>query len=210
MKMFSTSLACVILCAAAAHADVAGQFDYYVLSLSWAPTWCGGAGDRDDTDQCAPGRRIGFMVHGLWPQNERGWPAECATGQPDPTRGDSREMADIMGSGGLAWYQWKKHGRCSGLSGRDYYRLTRAAAGAVSVPPLFAMLPRDITLPATVVEDAFMQANPALTRDGITVTCDGDAIDEVRVCLTRDLQPRDCAADARRDCRRKMLMKAPH
>ncbi len=196
-------------CPALAAEDVAGEFDYYVLALSWSPAWCATEGRGRDEPQCHPERRTAFTVHGLWPQFEDGWPADCATSQRDPSRRDSAAMADVMGSGGLAWYQWQKHGRCSGLSARGYYQAVRDAAAVAEVPALLKMLPRDVNLPASVIEDAFIQANPDMTRDGITVTCNGTRLDEVRICLTRDLQPRDCAPDIRRDCRGALLMEAP-
>ncbi|WP_134725180.1 ribonuclease T2 family protein [Paracoccus luteus] len=195
--------------AGAQAADRAGQFDYYVLALSWSPTWCATTGDARDAGQCDAGRRTGFVVHGLWPQYERGWPDDCATTEPDPTRRETGAMADVMGSGGLAWHQWRKHGRCSGLSARGYFGAVREAAAAVGIPPVLAMLPRDVRLDATVIEDAFIDVNPDLARDGITVTCDAGRLDEVRICLTRDLQPRACAPDIRRDCRSRMLVEAP-
>ena len=69
------------------------------------------------------------------------------------------------------------------------------------MPPVFRGLFRDIAVPVPVIEDAFMAVNPGMTRDGITVACDGPALKEVRICLTKDLKPRACAADSRRDCR---------
>ncbi len=185
---------------------VAGEFDYYLLALSWSPSWCRETGDRRNAEQCDPGQRIGFVVHGLWPQYERGWPSDCATAERDPSRRESQSMADIMGSGRLAAYQWQKHGRCSGLSAQDYFRATRDAAAGIRVPEVFQGLGRDVTLPAAVVEDAFIEANPGLGRDGITVTCRGKALQEVRICLTRDFQPRDCAPDVRRDCPRPEML----
>jgi ribonuclease T2 len=110
-------------------------------------------------------------------------------------------MADIMGSGGLAWHQWQKHGRCTGLSAQEYLALSRRAYGSVAIPPVFRTLDRDVTLPASVVEEAFLDANPGLAPDQITVTCKGDMIAEVRLCLTKDLEPRRCGADVIRDCR---------
>lgn len=182
---------------------VAGDFDYYVLALSWSPAWCSTTGDaRGDQAQCATGGGVGFVVHGLWPQYERGWPERCTTRERDPSRRESQAMADVMGSGGLAWYQWQKHGRCSGLSAGDYYQAIRDAAGSIAIPDLLQGLSRDVAAPPAVIEDAFLEANPDLTRDGITVTCKGEAMTEVRICLTPDLQPRDCAPDARRDCAR--------
>ncbi|MFV0301811.1 MAG: ribonuclease T2 family protein [Paracoccus sp. (in: a-proteobacteria)] len=202
------SLALAILSggAALARAPVAGEFDYYVLALSWSPSWCSETGDFRDADQCDPGQGVDFVVHGLWPQYEQGWPQDCATRERDPSRRDSQAMADVMGSGGLAWYQWQKHGRCSGLSARGYYQTIRDAAAMAEIPAVFDDLTRDVRLPPAVIEEAFIEANPDLTRDGITVTCRGEALQEVRVCLTRDLQARDCAPDARRDCSRASVL----
>lgn len=189
--------------------DVAGRFDYYVLALSWAPSWCRSGADMRDANSCDTGRRAGFVVHGLWPQYERGYPADCATSERNPSRAETRAMIDLTGSSGLAWHQWRKHGRCSGLSARDYYRLTREAYGRISIPEVFSRLNRDVALRTHVVEDAFIEANPKLTRQGITVSCRGTDIQEVRICLTRDLEPRACAPDAARDCSRPMAMPAP-
>lgn len=203
------ALIALLALTAPALADTAGRFDYYVLSLSWSPSWCDAQGREQGSEQCDPGRRLGFTVHGLWPQHERGWPQDCATSQRDPSRRETRDMADIMGTPGLAWYQWKKHGRCSGLSSQDYFALTRKAVDSVHLPEVLTRPTRDMSLPARVIEDAIVETNPGMTRDGITVTCRDRALQEVRICLTRDLQPRACAPDAARDCRGTMLMPAP-
>lgn len=191
------------------RANRAGEFDYYVLALSWAPSWCRTTRDTRDSNSCETGRKAGFTVHGLWPQFEQGWPADCPTNQTGPSRRQSRAMVDIMGSSGLAWYQWRKHGSCSGLSAAQYYDTIRKARAAIEIPELFSRLTRDVTLPAKVVEDAFLELNPDLTRNAITVTCQGRDLQEVRICLTKDLEPRDCAPDTRRDCARSMLMSPP-
>lgn len=185
---------------AAAEGEKAGEFDYYVMSLSWSSNWCALEGDARGDDQCLPGKRLTFTLHGLWPQYEAGWPSYCRTSATDPSRGESRAMTDIMGGAGLAWYQWKKHGRCAGLSSQDYYALARRAYGSVEVPKVFAKLTETLNVPAAVVEAAFLEANPALKPDMVTVTCKAGMIQEVRVCLTKDLEPRECAADTVRDC----------
>lgn len=195
-------LALVLTLPAACRADQAGDFDYYVLALSWSPNWCRSTGDGRGAEQCDGGSGHDFVLHGLWPQYEQGWPANCPTVERDPSRRESQAMADIMGSGGLAWYQWQKHGRCTGLSAGRYYATSRMAFDAVTIPEVFAGLNRTITLPPKVVEDAFIEANPGFSRDGITVACQGEALQEVRICLTKDLKPRDCAPDSRRDCPR--------
>ncbi|MBD9526520.1 ribonuclease T2 [Paracoccus sp. PAR01] len=209
MRSLAT-LAVLALMAAPLHAaDKAGEFDYYVLSLSWSPSWCDLEGRAENSDQCDAGRKLGFTVHGLWPQYEKGWPADCRTNARDPSRRETRDMADIMGSGGLAWYQWKKHGRCSGLTSRDYFALVRKATARVHLPEVLNRLSRDVTLPSKVIEEAFLEKNPGMTRDGITVTCRAKALQEVRICVTKDLEPRSCAPDARRDCQGSFLMPAP-
>ncbi|MBU2956927.1 ribonuclease T2 [Paracoccus sp. 1_MG-2023] len=181
-------------------ADTAGDFDYYVLALSWQPSWCSATGDDRDAPECDGGTGRDFSVHGLWPQYEDGWPQDCATPERDPSRRESQAMSDVMGSGGLAWYQWKKHGRCSGLSSQAYYDATRKAYESLEIPEVFDDLGRDITLPPSVVEEAFLEVNPNLSPDGLTVSCRDGVLTELKICLTRDLEFRDCAPDTRRDC----------
>ena len=200
MRIATAALLALVLTAAAggARADRAGEFDYYVMALSWSPSWCDMEGERDG--QCDPARDTGWILHGLWPQHERGWPADCPTSQPDPSRRMTGAMADIMGSSGLAWYQWKKHGRCAGLHPRDYFALAREAFGSVTRPEVFRRLTEDVRLPASVVEEAWLEANPRLKPDMLTVTCKEGYVQEVRICLTKGLVPRHCGADAVRDC----------
>ncbi|SDE59009.1 ribonuclease T2 [Paracoccus isoporae] len=189
-----------------AQSDRAGDFDYYVMALSWSPSWCSTTGDRRGASQCDAGRKVDFVLHGLWPQYESGWPQDCRSDERDPSRRETQAMSDIMGSGGLAWYQWQKHGRCSGLSAAGYYDLSRAAFASVTLPEYFVDLDRDISIPPELIEEAFIEYNPDLTADAITVTCRSEDLQEVRICLTRDLKPRDCAPDVRRDCSRASVL----
>lgn len=192
-----------------AEGERAGDFDYFVMALTWSPNWCALEGDARDDDQCDARHAYGFTLHGLWPQYESGYPSGCRSAERDPSRAETGSMTDIMGSGGLAWYQWKKHGRCTGLTARDYFATARRAYGSVTLPDVFQRLNRSITLPAAVVEDAFVEANPALPRDAITITCEAGMIQEVRLCLTKDLSPRRCGDDVIRDCRIKDAVMAP-
>ena len=184
-----------------ADGERAGDFDYYVLSLSWTPTWCTLDGDQRNAPQCDAGTGFGFSLHGLWPQYEQGWPSYCTTVERDPSRRQTEEMADIMGSGGLAWYEWKKHGRCSGLSSQEYFDAARQAYESVNRPAVLRAVGQIYHLPATVVEDAFLEANPTFSTDQITITCKQGFIQEARLCLTKDLAPRNCGADVVQDCR---------
>ncbi|AHM03094.1 Ribonuclease T2 family protein [Roseibacterium elongatum DSM 19469] len=183
-----------------AEGDRAGEFDYYVLSLSWTPSWCAIEGDDRGSPQCDAGQGYGFTLHGLWPQYDNGWPSYCPTVEPMPTRRMTGEMVDIMGSSGLAWHQWRKHGVCTGLDAADYYALSRFAYDSVTRPDLLRRLDREVRLPATVIEEAFLEVNPDLSADMLTVTCRAGRVQEVRLCLTRDMQPRVCGEDVIRDC----------
>ncbi len=180
--------------------DRAGAFDYYVLSLSWSANWCALEGDARNSPQCAPDSGFGWILHGLWPQYEAGYPEYCTTSARPPSRSQTAAMADIMGTSGLAWHQWRKHGVCTGLSSDDYYALSRVAYGSIVRPQVLRDLKRAVSLPAALIEEAFLRDNPALRADQITVTCRDRHIQEVRICLTRDLDFRDCAPDVIRDC----------
>ncbi len=191
---------CLALWPLAPAADPAGPFDYYVLALSWSPNWCALEGDRRGSEQCDAGTGHGWILHGLWPQFERGYPEYCQTGARAPTRRMTAGMADIMGTSGLAWHQWKKHGSCAGLSAADYYETARRAYEAIRRPPALRRLTAEVRIDPAVVEAAFLEANPALSPETITVTCKAGRIQEARICLTKSLVPRACGPDVRRDC----------
>ena len=76
----------------------ADDFDFYVLSLSWSPTYCGSEAGRDDRQQCGSGRPYAFVVHGLWPQYERGWPEDCRLREKWVPEDIIDAMLDIMPS----------------------------------------------------------------------------------------------------------------
>tara|TARA_R110002049_G_scaffold250509_3_gene424866 strand:+ start:1214 stop:1843 length:630 start_codon:yes stop_codon:yes gene_type:complete len=189
-----------LLASPARAQDQAGEFDYYVLSLSWSANWCALEGDARRSPQCDDSTENGWIVHGLWPQYERGFPTYCRSTFGPPSRGMTNGMADIMGTPGLAWYQWNKHGVCAGINANEYFASTRDAYEKIARPAVFRKLDKTVTLPASLIEDAFVRDNPALPRDGITITCKSGYIQEARICMTRDLEFRTCGADVVRDC----------
>ena len=195
--------------AALAGEDRPGEFDYYVLAMSWSPTWCALEGDARGAAQCDKAADSGWILHGLWPQYHRGWPEHCQTAERPPSRSMTQAMADIMGSSGQAWYQWKKHGRCSGLSAPAYYALAREAYNKVNRPEVFRKLTKPVKLPAAVVEEAFLKANPGWERDMLTITCRQGRIQEARLCLSKTLDPVPCGRDVVRDCPAKDALFAP-
>ncbi|SCZ49323.1 ribonuclease T2 [Epibacterium ulvae] len=183
-----------------AEGERAGEFDYYVLALSWSPNWCAVEGDARDSEQCEPQHDYGWILHGLWPQFHRGWPSYCRTVETPPRREQTAAMRDIMGTSGLAWHQWKKHGTCSGLSSAAYFDLSRQAFDAVQKPAIFRKLDKAVKLPASLVEEAFLKDNPLLSKDSLTITCRQGYIQEARVCLSRSLDPVPCGRDVIKDC----------
>ncbi len=203
MRWLPILLICVILGplapAARAEGERAGVFDYYVLSLSWSPTWCALEGEARNSPQCE--RALGWVLHGLWPQYSRGYPSYCDTTARPPSRAETAAMADIMGTPGLAWYQWKKHGVCAGLSAQDYFALARRAYESVSRPEVLRRLEDPVTLPAKVIEEAFLKANPGWDPDMLTITCQSGRIQEARLCLSKKLEPVPCGQDVVKDCR---------
>ena len=189
---------------AASKADeqvpVGSGFDFYVLSLSWSPSYCEAEGAEANRQQCSGGRPYAFVVHGLWPQYERGYPQACATTERDVPNEALRGLYDIMPSAGLIRHQWRKHGSCSGLSQRDYFKALRKAREAVAVPAEYARLDNYRTVAPQDVERSFLRSNPSLPADGIAVTCDSRYLREVRICLTRQLSFRACEEIDRRAC----------
>jgi ribonuclease T2 len=164
-----------------------GKFDFYVLSLSWSPSYCAVAHERyapNEGIQCGA-RPFAFVVHGLWPQYERGFPENCQVPSPRLYRGIVDSMLDVMPAPRLIYNEWDRHGTCSGLSPRAYFDLIRKA------------------------REAFSKANSGLTSQGMAIECDRRRLTEVRICLSKDLQFRDCPEIARRSCKRDQVVMPP-
>ena len=99
-----------------------GQFDFYVLSLSWSPSFCDAVTERS-ADSAARQPECGdkpyaFIVHGLWPQYEKGFPEYCQNPAPRLDRNVVSSMIDLMPSPRLIFREWDRHGVCSGLPAR--------------------------------------------------------------------------------------------
>jgi ribonuclease T2 len=188
-------------------------FDYYVLVLSWSPTHCSSDAGRgaDDVLQCRSGRPYGFVLHGLWPQFERGYPKDCPTDEP-------RIVSDALISQMLAYtpsarlvqHEWEKHGTCSGLGRRDYFNTAATAFRSIVVPSAYRGPARAMVTTAEDVRAAFVRVNASLPSDALSATCRGGELKEVWVCLAKDLTPRACSEDVRkRHCgTRRLRMRA--
>jgi ribonuclease T2 len=188
-----------------------GKFDFYVLALSWSPSFCEVSEERAKTrgqtfnrapDQQCDGRPFSFVVHGLWPQYERGFPAFCQVPAPRLDHNIVGSMLDLMPSPRLIFHEWDRHGTCSGLSAHSYFETVRKARAVVKIPAEYLELDKPILVTPDAVAEAFVKANPGLTHESMAVACDSKRLNEVRVCLGKDFSFHACAETARRACKR--------
>ncbi|MPT23870.1 MAG: ATP-binding cassette domain-containing protein [Starkeya sp.] len=128
------------LAASAQNKGEPGQFDHYVLALSWSPSYCEAMGARAEPAQCATARPFAFVVHGLWPQYRRGWPENCVAPAPFLPEPLLRSMLDVMPSRRLVLHQWRKHGTCDGTDSAAYFATVRRAYERVTIPEAFRRL----------------------------------------------------------------------
>ena len=183
-------------------------FDYYVLALSWSPSYCEQEATARDRLQCG-GRPYHFVVHGLWPQNERGYPEDCPTDEPRVPDALVDEMLDIMPSRGLIGHEWRSHGSCTGKTQEQYFATIRAAWERIVIPPRFEQLDKALTLSPGDVIQAFVAANEMLKPEQMAVTCSNRALDEVRLCMNKDLEFVSCGAQTRRAMCRQDRVRMP-
>ena len=190
-----------------------GEFDFYVLSLSWSPSFCEAAQERGGNNRSAQmqcgGRPYSFVVHGLWPQYDRGFPNYCERPAPRLARNIMTSMLDLMPAPGLIFNEWDKHGTCSGLGQRGYFEAIRKARASVKIPDEFLDLQQAKTIAPDAIEEAFIKVNPGLSNSAIAVTCDRNRLTEVRLCMSKDLQFRACEEIDRRACRRDQVVMPP-
>lgn len=176
-----------------------GSFDYYLLTLSWAPQFCATHAGNAASSECDPAWHLGFVVHGLWPENDDGsHPQDCAPAQPvaQPT---VEHMLAIMPSRGLIQHEWATHGTCSGLGAQDYFAAIEKAFRQVQIPPEYRAPAQAIQSRPADIEQKFAAANHAPMGD-FRVSCSNSELGAVEVCLTKDLQYRQCSSRLR-DCR---------
>lgn len=187
-----------------------GAFDFYVLALSWSPGFCDAGGSGTAPDQCAEGRRLGFVVHGLWPQNTRGYPSDCDAGSRFPARAALESVRDLYPDVGLARYEWRKHGTCTGLSPTAYFAAVRQARTGVVLPPDLQAPDEPRTVAPIEIARSFMAANPGLRLESVAVTCRAGELAEVRLCLSKDLRGYTACPEVTRDaCRSRSVTVLP-
>jgi len=174
-----------------------GEFDYYVMALSWSPTFC--ETHPDEEEQC--GRKgYGFVLHGLWPQYEAGGgPERCET-DDEPDRKTVAAALAFMPSRRLIGHEWQAHGACTGLKPDAYFELADHAFAAVHVPPALKAPRNDVTISGDDLRAAFKSANPGLADNMLNLHCSKGELVEVRFCMNKDAGLRACGRRMRNAC----------
>lgn len=178
-----------------------GTFDYYLLNISWSPEFCT---THPGNPQCAA--RPGFVVHGLWPQNNDGTYPENCGGMSKPP--NTAAYLDVMPTIDLILHEWSTHGTCTGLNPDAYFSEVRTAFRSVEIPPMFAatqMLPASITPSALLAQ--FSRVNPTFPPDSFALSCGNNYLTAIEVCFDRRLNPEGCRAV--RSCRANVVKIAP-
>lgn len=185
-------------------------FEYYVLALSWSPGFCELGGARKSPRQCAPGSGYGFVVHGLWPDVRVGPdPADCDS-DADVSSVDLAGARGIYPTDGLAAYEYRKHGACTGLDPSDYFAAVRVARDGIVIPPELQGARGWRRMGPEAIRQAFIGVNANMRTDNIAVTCAGGQLVDIRVCLSKTLKAfATCPRVARNSCRRDSILVAP-
>jgi ribonuclease T2 len=177
-----------------------GQFDFYLLNLSWSPEFCATHGD---SPECS--RKLGFVVHGLWPQDANGdYPQHCSDA-PGPT--DPQADTDIMPTAGLVEHEWQTHGTCSGLGPNDYFAEIHKAYGAVKLPANIGVGSDVDGVTPDALLARFAAANPGYPAGSFALSCGNNRLTAVEICLTKDLRPETCQGV--RSCRASVVKVTP-
>jgi ribonuclease T2 len=182
----------------------AGAFDYFLLTLSWAPEFCATNSKGSNTAECDLKNHKGLVVHGLWPQYDNGkWPQDC--GGPSVPSSIVKQMQPIMPGNGLIQHEWTKHGTCSALSVQDYFGVIEKLYHELKVPENFQPPPAQSS--PVKIEKAFALANAA-PPSAFRIACPQNQLSAVEICLSKDLQYQACPANLK-DCRAKSIKIIP-
>jgi len=174
-------------------ASAGGEFDYYLLALSWAPNYCA-EHPSDHSRECSS--HAAFVLHGLWPQSESGPPPmDCAPASP-VAAATVDYMLQFMPSRSLVQHEWTKHGTCTGLAPNDYFHTVERAFTSVQVPPQYRNLGHEQQVSVSELEQNFAAANHAPPQ-AFRVSCHAAELVGMEVCLDKNLQYRACSGSVR-------------
>ena len=183
------------------------NFDYYLMTLSWAPEFCTVTPKAKSSDECNPKKQMGLVVHGLWPQYDSGkWPESCANTPQVPSDLVDR-MLPIMPGEPLIQHEWAKHGTCSGLSMQDYFGAIEKFYNGLRLPPDFKKPTEAAQTSPGAIAGKFATANDA-PKAAFRVSCPKNEFSAVQVCLGKDMKYIACP-DTVKTCRASRIEVAP-
>lgn len=187
-----------------------GDFDFYVFALSWSPGFCDTGGADKSHDQCAVGAGQGFVVHGLWPENgNRPYPSDCGSAGYIPGLA-LRLTHGVYPAEGLARYEYRKHGTCTGLTPESYFAAVKYVREKVVIPPMLQAPHEPLNVAPRDIENAFVAANPGLTTANFALSCSHGELTDVRVCVPKSLDGFvDCPKVANHSCHARTVTVAP-
>src|SRR5215469_12199841 len=177
--MHKSLLAFAFAVTLAAQTKPAEGFDYYLLTMSWAPDFCALAGGNKDPRECGKGREIGFVVHGLWPQGDQGRGPENCGGSP-VANSIVQAMLNYIPTPSLIQHEWTTHGSCTGLTAADYFGQVRKARDSVQIPTDFKAPHEPLDLSPSEIEAKFAAVNPKFPAGAFRTSCASSALQEVR------------------------------
>src|SRR5829696_3325597 len=122
-----------LLLAAPSHARTK-PIDHYVLALSWSPSFCATSGAESESMQCGGSASYAFVVHGLWPQYSRGWPAYCPAQERWIPEKIISAMLPLMSSKRVVIHEWRKHGTGSAVCSTTYLGLIQPLFAKIAIP----------------------------------------------------------------------------
>ncbi len=153
-------------------------FDFYVMTLTWSPGFCDLGGEEKSPRQCAVGSGDGFVVHGLWPDNRYGPNPEACKPDEYVSASDLSATRGLYPSEGLAAYEYRKHGTCTGLSAHDYFAAVRHVRDELNIPAILQAPRQRLSVSPADLQEAFIAANANLHADNMAITCShGELVD---------------------------------
>lgn len=175
-----------------------GDFDFYVLVLSWSPDYCAGS-NVDDPQQCSVGKKLSFVLHGLWPQYTRGYPSDCS--HVTLPKDVQAKFPHLYPNTQLYTHEWNKHGTCSGLKPAAYLALSKTLKDSLAIPQAYQSPAQVFRTTVDDLKTEFIEANPMLNEEGLAVQCSGSGrfLKELYVCFSREGQPIACSAEIQKD-----------
>jgi len=176
-----------------------GEFDFYLLNLSWSPEFCATHGD---SPECGRNLALWCMVCG---RRKTVATIRSIAAMPRTREPAGRHRHHPTAS--LVEHEWQTHGTCSGLGVDEYFRAMHKAYAAVKIP---ANIGQGSDADGVTPDDLltrFAAANPGYPAGSFALSCGNNRLTAVEICLSKDLRPEACQGV--RSCRANVVKVTP-